>query len=159
MAAQLDFHGLCQLHRYLLFLGVGFVGMLLTLRSFYWKKQEVNVVLAGEGKSMVRIKTIRTRREWSKKGIFHLAMLAGMITPVVLLIEYAFYSDNQAQGRYMLSAVFPIMYFVTMGYDFLLKRFVKNEKLHRWFYITAAGAWVLGAVLNLLLIIVPVYTK
>ena len=144
---------------YLLFLGVGFVGMLLKLRSFYWKKQEVNVVLAGEGKSMVRIKTIRTRREWSKKGMFHLAMLAGMITPVVLLIEYAFYSDNQAQGRYMLSAVFPIMYFVTMGYDCLLKRFVKKEKLHRWFYIAAAGVWVLGAVLNLLLIIVPAYTK
>ena len=144
---------------YLLFLGIGFAGMLLTLRSFYWKKQEVKVVLAGEGKSMVRIKTIRTRREWSKKGMFHLAMLAGMITPVVLLIEYAFYSDNQAQGRYILSAVFPIMYFTVMGYDCLLKRFVKKEKLHKWFYIAAAGAWVLGAVLNLLLIIVPAYTK
>ena len=143
---------------YLLFLGLGFAGMCMTLRSFYWRKQEVNVVRTGVGSQKIKIKTIRTVREWNKKGIFNLAMLAGMLTPAILLINYAFYSDNQAQGRYLISAVFPIMYFAVLGYDQLLKRFVKKKEIRRWFYVGAAFLWVLGAVLNLLLIIVPAYT-
>lgn len=92
-----------------------------------------------------------------KKGVFNFAMAAAMATPVVLFVWYAFFNDNQAQGRYMISAVFPIMYFVTCGYGKLLDRFVKKEAVRVWFYRVASGLWVLGAVLTYVLVVIPAY--
>ena len=41
---------------------------------------------------------------------------------------YVYYSDNQAQGRYIMPALYPAMYFVTAGWNRLLERFVKKRK-------------------------------
>lgn len=144
---------------YIIFLGVGFLGICMMAREFHWKKRTVTVVKTMEKNAPVKIKTVHTYKEWSKKGVFNLAMLAAMVTPVVLFISYAYYNDNQAQGRYIMSAVFPLMYFVTCGYGKLLERFVKNETVRIWFFRIASGVWILGAVLTYLTLIVPAYMK
>ena len=118
---------------YLLFLFIGCVGVLFMLREFYWKKRSVTVERTQVGSTKVKVKTIRTSKKWNKKGLFHLAMAAALITPVILFITYAYYNDNQAQGRYIISAVYPLMYFIVCGYERLLERFVKKKSLHNGF--------------------------
>lgn len=144
---------------YVLFLTVGMCGVFWMLREFYWRKSTVSIIRvpdAAKGKP-VKIKTISGFREWNKKGFFHLSMAAAMVTPVVLFISYAYHSDLQAQGRYILPAVYPIMYFVVCGYGKLLKKFVKREEVRKWFYRITAVLWVLGAVITFVSLILPEY--
>ena len=44
-------------------------------------------------------------------------MLVTMAVPPIVLVWYAYTSDFQAQGRYVMPAVIPVMYFVTLGYE------------------------------------------
>lgn len=142
---------------YLLFLLVGCAGAILMYREFYWKKRTVTVERSLAGSTRVKVKTVRTQKEWSKKGLFNLAMAAALITPVVLFVSYAYNNDNQAQGRYIISAVYPLMYFVVCGYAKLLERLVKKEALRQWFYRGAAVLWSLGGILTYFLVILPHY--
>ena len=142
---------------YLLFLFIGCMGVLFMLREFYWKKRSVTVERTQVGSTKVKVKTIRTSKKWNKKGLFHLAMAAALITPVILFITYAYYNDNQAQGRYIISAVYPLMYFIVCGYERLLERFVKKKSLHKWFYRGAGLIWCLGGILTYFLVILPHY--
>ncbi len=142
---------------YILFLLIGCAGVLFMLREFYWKKRSVLVERTTVGNTRVKVKTVRTSIEWNKKGLFHLAMAAALVTPVILFIIYAYYNDNQAQGRYIISAVYPLMYFVVCGYSKLLERFVKNRTLHVWFYRIGALIWCLGGILTYFLVILPNY--
>ena len=64
----------------------------------------------------------------SSKSIFHWCLLIGMVIPFILLCIYSYSSDMQAQGRYILPMTIPFMYFVTLGYQFLLNRLVKNGR-------------------------------
>lgn len=48
---------------------------------------------------------------------FHINMLFCMVMPFVLLIHYAYTMDFQNQGRYLLPAVLPIMYYMTRGFE------------------------------------------
>lgn len=144
---------------YVLFLAIGACGVFLMVREFYWRKSSVSIARVPDAPKgePVKIKTISVCREWSKKGLFHLSMAAALVTPVLLFISYAFNNDNQAQGRYILPAVYPIMYFVAKGYGKLLGRFVKKEEIKKWFYGIVSVLWVLGAVLTFLLVVVPEY--
>lgn len=144
---------------YVLFLTVGILGVTLMLREFYWKKTAVSVAYnrGAAPKEPVKIKTISRYREWNQMGVFNLAMAGAMITPVFLFISYAYSSDNQAQGRYILSAVFPLMYFVTKGYGKLLEKFVKKEELRKLFYRIASILWTAGAVITFATLIIPKY--
>lgn len=142
---------------YILFVAVGILGVLLMIREFYWHRRSVTVQKTSVNGEKVKIKTVRCSREWSKKGFFNLMMLASLVTPVILFIDYAYFNDNQAQGRYIMSAVYPVMYFVACGYGKLLERFVKNEKIRIWFYRISSGLWILGAVLVYLRVIIPAY--
>ena len=142
---------------YILFVAVGILGVLLMIREFYWHRRSVTVQKTSVNGEKVKIKTVRCSREWSKKGFFNLMMLASLVTPVILFIDYAYFNDNQAQGRYIMSAVYPVMYFVACGYGKLLERFVKNEKIRIWFYRISSGLWILGAVIVYLRVIIPAY--
>ena len=55
-------------------------------------------------------------------------MVLLILIPVGLFMYYVYYSDNQAQGRYIIPALYPAMYFVTAGWKRLLERFVKKRK-------------------------------
>ena len=145
---------------YLLFMLVGMAGMLFLLHELDFRKKTVTIQrlpIQGTEEKYRIIKTVSVYREWSKKGVFHLCMAAGMITPFLLLINYAYCSDFQAQGRYMISGIIPVMYFVTLGYGELLKRFIKKENIYKWFYRASCVLWIIGAWYNYLTVIVPAY--
>ena len=95
------------------------------------------------------------RMSWNKDGIFNIAMLLAMCIPVILYVIYAYRSDIQGQGRYMMAAVFAVMYFVVCGFDSLLKLLhVHNTRI---FYMLLSCLWVVGAWYNFFTVIVPVY--
>ncbi|MCL2717582.1 MAG: DUF2142 domain-containing protein [Lachnospiraceae bacterium] len=48
---------------------------------------------------------------------FHLNMIFCAILPLILLIYYAYSTDYQAQGRYLLPGIIPLMYYVTAGFE------------------------------------------
>ena len=45
------------------------------------------------------------------------------------IMDYVYYNDNQAQGRYLMPALYPLMYFVTLGWNKILTKVIKNEKV------------------------------
>lgn len=52
-----------------------------------------------------------------------------IIIPILLSLYYSYYSDFQAQGRYIMPAVIPIMYFITKGIGYLSDKFIRNKQL------------------------------
>lgn len=148
---------------YVLFLAVGGAGILLMFREFYFHKTSVTVQVTRTQDQTSRTK-IRQRTVWREKGcdqrqIFNLMMLATMITPMVLFAYYAYFNDLQAQGRYIISAVYPVMYFVTCGYEKFMQKLKIPENMAVWFYRIVSVLWVLGAFLTYFLLIIPAYRK
>lgn len=75
----------------------------------------------------------KARRKLSGKEIFfHLNMLFCMIMPVILMIYYAYTMDYQHQGRYMLPALVPLMYYVTKGLEKLSSIHIRKKPLPKW---------------------------
>lgn len=142
---------------YLLYLFVGGLGILGMLKAFDWRKREISVVREKDSVKKTKKRCVSVYRKWEKQGVFNLAMLGTMLTPVILLVSYAYSNDLQAQGRYIMPGVYPIMYFVACGYGKLLGRFVKKESVREWFYRISCIVWVLAAVLNYFCIILPAY--
>ncbi len=94
-------------------------------------------------------------RQSSKEGIFNIVMLLAMCIPVFLFVWYAYFSDLQAQGRYMISAVYAVMYFVVCGFDFILEKMhIRNTRV---FYMILTGLWIAGALHNFVTVILPAY--
>ncbi|HIQ95140.1 MAG TPA: hypothetical protein IAB26_01120, partial [Candidatus Limivivens merdigallinarum] len=73
------------------------------------------------------------------------------------LCIYSYSSDMQAQGRYILPMTIPFMYFVTLGYQFLLNRLVKNGRIREMVCNVLAAAAALSALLVFLTVVVPAY--
>lgn len=144
---------------YILFIMIGCVGVFFMLWEFYWWKRTVIIRQIKTNGTKTKIKTITKIYEGNKKGIFNLAMLACLVTPVVLLVNYAYYNDNQAQGRYIISAIYPLMYFVVCGYGKLLGKLIKKEKIRYYFYIISSVLWCIGGLLTYFCIILPYYLK
>ncbi|MCL2050160.1 MAG: hypothetical protein FWG91_00305 [Lachnospiraceae bacterium] len=48
---------------------------------------------------------------------FHVNMVFCAVLPLLLLIYYAYSTDYQAQGRYLLPGLVPLMYYVTAGFE------------------------------------------
>lgn len=131
---------------YLIIYILGGAGILFSLRMFGFRKKHVFQSRAAVGGQSVRIKAVTVLPEWDKLRIFNTAMLGAMAIPPVLLLQYAWASDFQAQGRYLLPMVLPMMYFVTKGYGNLLERLVKKESVRKGIYGAACVLLVLLAV-------------
>ena len=110
---------------------VGGAGILLTLRMFGFRKFHTWNCTTMTGSGPVRWKAVGKTLEWDKERIFHWAMLAAAVIPPILLLQYSWASDFQAQGRYLLPMLLPMMFFVVRGYENLLERLVKNEKIRK----------------------------
>ena len=95
--------------------------------------------------------------KWDRKGIFHLLLIILILIPVGLFMYYVYYSDNQAQGRYIMPALYPAMYFVTAGWKRLLERFVKKEKIRMWIYRVLSVLLVASPFLCYIFLVVPFY--
>ena len=80
-------------------------------------------------------------------NFMRLCLLLTVMIPVFLLLYYAYASDFQAQGRYIMPGLLPIMYFITLGYETWLDRLVKSERAKRIFFrvssVLLAGSCVL----------------
>lgn len=98
-----------------------------------------------------------------KKVFFHLNMIVCMLLPLVILIRYAYTMDYQHQGRYILPALIPIMYYMVRGIEKLAKIKFGKVEIPNWlvnvgvafgFFIAVGSAFVMVFVQAL-----PVYQK
>ena len=63
----------------------------------------------------------------NQKNLFIIALICTIIIPIALSMYYSYYSDYQAQGRYIISCLISLMIFVCFGFDRLLPKI--SEKL------------------------------
>ena len=142
---------------YFLFFGMGGIGILTMLGMFYPKKRTVVKERKAAGSEKLKIKTITVYDKWDRKGIFHLLLILLILIPVGLFMYYVYYSDNQAQGRYIMPALYPAMYFVTAGWNRLLERFVKKENIRMWIYRVLTALLAASPFLCYIFLVVPFY--
>lgn len=79
--------------------------------------------------------THRTGISW-KKVFFHINMIFCILMPLVLLIHYSYTMDFQNQGRYLLPAVIPLMYYTVSG----LEKLSALKWVPGWFVTLGAAA-------------------
>ena len=106
---------------------------------------------------ILKVRTKVTSKKWSDEGIFHLMMVLLIIIPVILYMYYVYYSDNQAQGRYLMPALYPLMYFVTLGWNNILKKVIKNEKVRSWIYRVVTALLVISPFACWAFLVMPFY--
>lgn len=63
------------------------------------------------------------------KRILEIIFKINVIIPLILSMYYSYFSDFQAQGRYIMPIVIPFMYFITKGINYITKNMIKNEKI------------------------------
>ena len=98
-----------------------------------------------------------------KKVFFHFNMILCVLLPLVILIRYSYTMDYQHQGRYMLPALIPIMYYTVKGIERLAMIELGNRKLPEWFvnvgvafaFFIAIGSSVYMVFINAL----PIYLE
>ena len=69
---------------------------------------------AGCLAARIRMRKNREKRGW-RWHAFHGCMLFCIVLPLLLLLRYCYATDYQEQGRYLLPALVPAMYYVTTG--------------------------------------------
>lgn len=84
------------------------------------------------------------------KALFlHINMIFCIIMPFILMLYYSYTIDYQPQGRYLLPALVPLMYYTVKGIEKLAGISWKQYKLPKWlvsagvifcFFIIVAGA-------------------
>lgn len=62
---------------------------------------------------------------------FFVCLLLCMIIPILLSAHYSYTIDYQPQGRYIMSMLIPLMLIVSMGYDFLDRKYTNNSFLKK----------------------------
>ena len=92
---------------YLLLFGAGFVGLFIP-------KTKPEKVSSPEGTSAAE------RKEGTDRfhtAFFHINMVFCILMSLSLRVKYAYTVDYQAQGRYLMPAVIPIMYYLCYGFQ------------------------------------------
>lgn len=100
---------------------------------------------------------VKKEKRWSREALFHISMAVAMVIPFILLTIYAYSSDFQAQGRYILPMILPFMYLVTKGINALLKRLVKKETVRKWIVRIVEGVYIASAYAVYFLVFLPLY--
>lgn len=153
-------------HNWLVTVATSFIGMFGYMDvDMPFVLTKVYIAFLGVGLTSILFKvkegifTLRQDNRWRKETIFRWCMIIAIMIPCVLLIYYAYCNDLQAQGRYLMSALIPLMYFVTWGYQNLLERFVKNAKVREAFYAGASILLLIGLVYTTFAVFVPRYVS
>lgn len=92
---------------YLLLFGAGFVGL------FMPKIKPEKVSSPKETSAAER----KAGTDKFHTAFFHINMVFCILMPLLLLLKYAYTVDYQAQGRYLMPAVIPIMYYFCYGFQ------------------------------------------
>lgn len=82
----------------------------------------------------------------------HICMVGTMVIPVGLLVYYAYASDFQAQGRYIMPMALPFFYFVTLGYENWSEKLIRNEKISIWICRIGQGTAAISVLLTYVLV-------
>ncbi len=142
---------------YIIFFAAGIFGIFsipgmfrLRKRMYLTKKKKVDT-------DTWKIKIKVTSKKWNKQGIFHLVMLLAIAIPTGLFMVYVYYNDNQAQGRYLIPALYPLMYFVTAGWDRILTVTVRNRKVRGWIYRIFTALFVISPFICWAFLVMPFY--
>ena len=142
---------------YIALFAVGVAGIFLVRGTFCLKESRFVVQKKNVADDIWKIKTKVISKKWSAEGIFHILMVLLIIIPVILFMDYVYYNDNQAQGRYLMPALYPLMYFVTLGWNRILTKVVKNEKVRSWIYRVVTVLLVISPYACWAFLIVPYY--
>ena len=140
---------------YVIFMALGIFGIV----TFWWRfdprRREVVVTKKRSASMTVRTRTSTRYKEWSRESIFHWMLILTMLIPAGLALYSSYYNDIQAQGRYLMSGVFGVMYFVVCTYGKLIDRVFKNSKAREAVYAVLSVIWIAAAVANYYLVVVP----
>ena len=142
---------------YIVFFVAGILSVLYVKETFNLRKSMYIIQKKTLADDILKVRTKVTSKKWSDKGIFHLMMVLLIIIPVILYMYYVYYSDNQAQGRYLMPALYPLMYFVTLGWNNILKKVIKNGKVRSWVYRVAIALLVISPFACWAFLVVPFY--
>ena len=142
---------------YIVFFVAGILSVLYVKETFNLRKSMYIIQKKTLANDILKVRTKVTSKKWSDKGIFHLMMVLLIIIPVILYMYYVYYSDNQAQGRYLMPALYPLMYFVTLGWNNILKKVIKNGKVRSWVYRVAIALLVISPFACWAFLVVPFY--
>ena len=142
---------------YIALFAVGVAGIFLVRGTFSLKKSRFIVQKKNVADDIWKIKTKVISKKWNAEGIFHILMVLLIIIPVILFMYYVYYNDNQAQGRYLMPALYPLMYFVTLGWNRILTKVVKNEKVRSWIYRVVTVLLVISPYACWAFLIMPYY--
>lgn len=67
-----------------------------------------------------------------KKLFFHMNMWFCILMPMILMLYYSYTTDYQPQGRYIMPAVVPFMYYVIKGLERLAGLHIRKKTMPRW---------------------------
>lgn len=138
--------------------GLGIFGLFFQLRrQFFVTGLQKQVTYQKDDKGKTEHIVIRKEKKWYIKNYFHICMLAAMVIPFILLVKYAYSSDFQAQGRYLMPMLIPFMYFITLGYQNLMEKLIKKEKIRVWVYKGLDILYMASAVAVYIFVFVPNY--
>lgn len=75
---------------------------------------------------------IRRKMVTAKAAVLYGNLVLCIIIPFVLLVRYAYTIDYQAQGRYVLPSLVPLMYIICKSFDVFGSTFKYKEKIPVW---------------------------
>lgn len=142
---------------YVLFLCMGMCGMFWMIRTFLPVKNQYVVKRTWREEKLVIEKQWEFEKKFDEKGIFNLMMLCSLLIPVVLFVYYSYTNDLQAQGRYIMPAVYPIIFFAVSGFGKIFEKFFKCENVEKWFYRITGTLWMIGSIAVYFTVIIPAY--
>ena len=142
---------------YVGFISLGMLGFFIMMYRFSLHDKKVTVTRGKTNGVRTKTISISTMPTWNKQSVFNLAMLLAMIIPVIIYVHYVYVDDLQAQGRYMILSVYPVMYFVTLGFSTFFARIKKIARFEQLFYIVISALWIFGAFFNFFTVIYPWY--
>ena len=94
----------------------------------------------GTAGSLLYVICYKKRRKISgREWFFHINMLYCIFMPVFLTIYYAYTTDYQNQGRYLLPALLPLMYYMIKGIQKLSELKIKGRTFPRWLVNTGVA--------------------
>ena len=98
-----------------------------------------------------------------KKIFFHMNMIFCILMPIFLMLYYAYTMDYQHQGRYVLPAIVPLMYYVVKGIERLSNIKWKQIKLPGWLVnigvIFCFSIIIIGTLHMIYFIAMPIYQE
>lgn len=127
---------------------IGVLGVLWNWKRFFRVAiQRVSKEIIPDEDSKQIVLTFSKNKVWNTENWLRICLVFAGLIPCVLLLYYAYTSDFQAQGRYLMPGCIPLMYFITLGFDTTLKKIVKNERIRNWIFRILSMVWIISAVL------------